>query len=333
MTNFVRYLAGLPSELELEQSLIDQAQYGALLLAATDELTHEPGKPVQMSRDMYDVGYRSTTTSNISVGVDTLSEQVLGFMDDLGLHNLKHVGHRRWILNPPLKKTGFGLAYASETAPYGAMQVFDTSDASAVKVDYEYIAWPAAGWFPSGFFAEEAAWSIAPNPQFYDLNQSPNLSIELTNERTNAKWYLDSNDYQEREKGEFFHVSLSEGGYPSALVFRPSDAVYNDASTYNVVVKGLYHREKGEVELTYQVRFFSLEDWSKPKGWSEDRVVITTDEQSVVEQSVTEAVNQLSDTITEFDIPDSSKIPVWLWVLIGIIAIFFLLIVIIRKII
>jgi hypothetical protein len=269
--NFIRYLAGLPDQLMLDQVLNNQAQYGALVLAATDELTHEPRKPLGMKKDAYNIGFQSTKSSNISSGVDTFSEQVVGFMDDLGIHNLQKVGHRRWILHPPLKKIGFGLAYTKNEIPYGVMQVFDASDATNVKVEYDFIAWPSKGYFPTQYFNQLAPWSFTPNPSIYDLSQSTNVSVELTDEQENRTWLLNKYDSAISEDEDFFNVSNSKGGYASAIVFRPSNVKYRDGSTFQVKIKGLKHIEKGTVEISYRVQFFAIPNWQRPDGWSRER--------------------------------------------------------------
>ncbi len=274
--NFVRYLAGLPDRLVLDQQLNRKAQHGALVLAANDELTHEPRKPLAMNRAFYDIGYQSTTSSNISSGVDTFSEQVVGFMDDIGIHNLEAVGHRRWILHPPLKNIGFGLAYTRQSVPYGVMQVFDTSDATNTKVNYDYIAWPSAGFFPTQYFNTMAPWSFTPNPMTYDLSQSTKLSVELTDEQGKRTWTLNQYDSAVSDNDDFFNIDVSKGDYASAVVFRPSEAQYRDGDTYRVAIRGLMHRVKGPVDVSYEVNFFAIPNWQRPDGWSRERSEIAT---------------------------------------------------------
>ena len=64
--NFMRYLADIPDDVTISRDLAVQAQHGAVLLCALNELTHTPSKPADMDRTFYDIGYRSTTTSNLS---------------------------------------------------------------------------------------------------------------------------------------------------------------------------------------------------------------------------------------------------------------------------
>ena len=64
--NYIRYVANLP-QVQLSAELNENAQYGAVLLAAVDELTHYPSKPADMDDFFYNQGYAATTSSNISL--------------------------------------------------------------------------------------------------------------------------------------------------------------------------------------------------------------------------------------------------------------------------
>ena len=137
MANFVRYLAGLNDDLVQDAALNEQAQYGAVLLAASNQFTHTPTKPADMDNAFFEIGEKSTSSSNLFLGLTSTSDMVLGYMSDSDASNIDRVGHRRWILNPPLKKVGFG--YANRYSP---MQVFDQSGDSQFKTPM--VAWPSA---------------------------------------------------------------------------------------------------------------------------------------------------------------------------------------------
>ena len=107
--NFSRYLAGLPDDLELDPTLNNRAQHGAVVLAANNWVTHYPRKPDKMSDEFYKEALLSTRTSNLGPG-HSLSNAVNQFMYDGHPNNYASVGHRKWILTPDLKKIGFGYA-------------------------------------------------------------------------------------------------------------------------------------------------------------------------------------------------------------------------------
>ena len=105
--NAMRRIAGLPA-VQLDLSLSEEAQYGALLLA-TSEFSHTPSKPADMDDGFYQKGYAATSSSNIAMGSD-LAWSVDLFMYDSDSSNVAALGHRRWQLNPTMGKVGFGVA-------------------------------------------------------------------------------------------------------------------------------------------------------------------------------------------------------------------------------
>ena len=106
--NVLRRLAGVP-QVQLDDSLSENAQYGAVLLAHLGSLNHTPAKPADMDNSFYQKAYEATSTSNIAAGMDLL-ESVDMFMQDSDARNVERVGHRRWQLNPELGRVGFGYA-------------------------------------------------------------------------------------------------------------------------------------------------------------------------------------------------------------------------------
>ncbi len=259
MTNFVRFLAGLPNNVELDIALNLQAQHGAVLNAHWNELDHTPSKPTSMDETFYKKAYQATSSSNLSYGMETLDGQVRGFMDDLGLNNVAEVGHRRWIMNPGLKKIGFGMSKSVDNEFYGTMQVFDESGNVGTKVVYDTIGWPSAGHFPVDFFDAGAVWSLSLNPAIYDATQTAGISVSLS-ETGGKTWTLNSNDNAITETEEFFRVSKKGTGIPFAIMFRPDSSIELDhGDVFTVKVSGVRHKTQGVKTLTYQVQFFGLD--------------------------------------------------------------------------
>ena len=88
--NYVRFVAGLP-EITLDETLTADAQHGAVVLAAIDQLTHFPHQPGDMEDAFFERGYGATSTANISArwGYDPLTciqSSIRGCMDDSGGH-------------------------------------------------------------------------------------------------------------------------------------------------------------------------------------------------------------------------------------------------------
>jgi hypothetical protein len=180
-------------------------------------------------------------------------------MNDLGLNNVSEVGHRRWILNPPLKKTGFGMAKSAQNEMYGAMQVFDDSASTTTKVKYHMIAWPAPGSFPMSFFDAKAVWSVSLNPAIYDSSKTSTIKVTVTRKQDGRQWVLDSRYRQVTEEGPYFGVSTKGIGIPFAILFRPDNVDWADGDVYQVKISGVQHRTLGEQSLDYEVRWFDME--------------------------------------------------------------------------
>ena len=251
MTNFVRYLAGLPNDLELDPVLVDQAQHGAVVLAANDELSHYPSKPAGMDDAFYNLGLKSTSSSNIYSGSTNLWDTVVGYMDDSDTRNIDRVGHRRWVLYPQLKKTGFGLA-----DEYSPMQVFDKSRTE--KVDYSYISWPNAGYAPNYFFGYKTAWSVLLNPEIYDNENTDNIKVKLTRTSDGTTWQFDKNDRD--TTGKYFNVETTPYGIPYAIIFRPDNITkYRAGDTFNVMITGIVDKSGNPTEISYSTSFFDLQ--------------------------------------------------------------------------
>src|SRR5690606_13710777 len=125
------YISGLPADVSTTDELNQSAAYGAVLLAAEGDFSHEPRRPADMPKAFYDKGLASTTTANIfgSYGYDNhiLAASIEAYMEDSDEFNLDRLGHRRWILNPLLKQVGMGLARGQDEYDYATLQVFDES--------------------------------------------------------------------------------------------------------------------------------------------------------------------------------------------------------------
>ena len=133
--NGYRYLAGLTSDVKLDEELCGNAKFGAELCRQHGQINHTPPKPAGMDEATYRRGYEATTNSNLhwTSGSDGLAGSVDGYMDDSDPSNVARVGHRRWCLNPPMAKAGFGVI-----GGFSAMWCMDRSGREAsVTLDPE----------------------------------------------------------------------------------------------------------------------------------------------------------------------------------------------------
>lgn len=268
----LRRLAGLPA-VELDATLNQQAQYGAVLLAAS-EFSHTPAQPADMNSDFYQKGSAATSTSNIhysgtsgsSISTESyvLAKSTDGFMDDSDGYNVDRVGHRRWQLNPTLKKVGFGLSVKQQgswTYQYVAEKIMDTSGSA---VDYDFVAWPASGNFPNDLsgFNQNTAWSVTLNPQKYSTPSQSAVSVKLTRLADGQVWtFSGSESYTAANSGKYFNVSATGSGVANCIIFRP-DGIAKYEGTYVVEISGLTNSSQQPATLKYGVVFF---DSNNPK--------------------------------------------------------------------
>lgn len=138
--NYFRAMAGLAGDLALDASLSAKAQQAALMMDANDSLSHSPptgwtcysaGGAEAASRSL--LAYSNAPARS----VDLLD----GYMRDRGANNAA-VGHRRWLLYPPLATIGTGDA-PQANALWIVVPATTGSTAPAVAV-----AWPPRGFVP-----------------------------------------------------------------------------------------------------------------------------------------------------------------------------------------
>lgn len=258
----LRRIAGLPA-VTTDQALCYHAQYGAVLLAASN-FDHNPQQPADMDDNFYARGKAATSSSNIYAGL-TFLRTLDGFMDDSDAGNVARVGHRRWQLSPKMGKVGFGYAETSTGyRRYTAEWVFDTS---ANVSDYSYIAWPASGNFPNDLegFGKDTAWSVSLNPSRYKLPTAADLTVTLTRESDGKVWTFSGKDqYTAADSGLYFNVELSDRGINNCIIFRP-DGIGSYEGVYTVRIDGLRSSGFQNTSLCYQVDFFKSAGYQPEK--------------------------------------------------------------------
>ena len=264
--NVLRRLAGVP-QVQLDDSLSENAQYGAVLLAHLGTLNHTPAKPADMDNSFYQKAYEATSTSNIAAGMDLL-ESVDMFMQDSDARNVERVGHRRWQLNPELGRVGFGYAQNPDSI-YRDFVTEKVTDTSGSGCDYDFIGWPASGNFPNYLdsFDANTAWSVVLNPDDYQVPTQSGLVVTLVRQSDGKTWTLDGKaSYTPAASGRYLNVETS--GVGNCIIFRP-DGVTKYEGVYQVTIDGLKDRSGKAVDFTYQVDFFSQPDnASKPSDWA-----------------------------------------------------------------
>ncbi|MCI3922945.1 stalk domain-containing protein [Paenibacillus sp. TRM 82003] len=283
MLNFLRYLAGAPDDVVMDEELNKLSQYGAVLMAANQSIEHEQRIPSGMSASFYSIAEEALASSNLgrgykyalstaekALGIDFVNDAALSVFaaqDDSDATNLATLGHRKWNLRPDLERVGFGSARASAPERLGYFDYQSTyvvSPAREKKADYYFNAWPGIGDFPSEFVYDGLAWSVLLNPEKYEEPSLGDVQIELTRASDKRMWTFDHTDYRacvpcEEPEASYFNVSNGATGSSIALIFRP-DGVFRDQAgeAFRVNVTGLRFRSGQQTSISYEVRLFDL---------------------------------------------------------------------------
>jgi uncharacterized protein YkwD len=166
--NKIRALHGLASVIYDDQ-YDDEVMKGSLIIAASGQLTHQP----QSSEKCYSPeGAKGAKTSNIYGGKISKylkyyspDDHVIGWMTDVRNASGKNVGHRRWLLDPFLKKIAFGqVASVMEdgSSTNGAMirVVWDDQHKNqSPRSENNFVAYPFMD-YPQEYFDEKAILSF-----------------------------------------------------------------------------------------------------------------------------------------------------------------------------
>ncbi len=242
MLNQIRYIAGLSYNVKLDDLYTAQTQAGALINDIYGQMLHLPSKPEGMDDELYALGSAGNSNSNLSMYSRSLADSILkNWMIDS-----KTLGHRRWILNPPLGRTGFGHV--------GVMQVMHVFD---VNGDWtgSVSAWPAQN-MPLEYFSEKSMWSFSGGGN----EKEDSVRVKLKRENTGEEWNFSSAS----SDGSFF-IDNTNTGLIGCIGFRPDDISYKDGDRFEVSITGVVG---GDVK--YHVNFFSISDVNGENGGNSD---------------------------------------------------------------
>jgi hypothetical protein len=218
-----RYLANVPYEdMTLDPAMNDRCEAGAKLCERIGRLDHTPANPGMPEID-YRFAYAGTSQSNLGRGDDNLRKAVDGWMDDSDEKNIDHVGHRRWCINPAMLKTGFG-----RSGQFTAMWSIDKS--RKIIPDYNFVAFPPAGYMPAEYFGPKHAWGISFNLRKFLVTKLVTAKIFRVDELLN---------HTEEIKLNHSIVDGTSVGDGNCVIFRPEVVDMSPGSRYVVAVDGL----------------------------------------------------------------------------------------------
>lgn len=259
LVNFMRTLAGLDA-VGIDPLYALRAQNAALVLAGNDALSHTPEQPEGMSDDIYQSGYIGAASSNIAkfnwMHSGILLDGIKYFARDDGEFNLAVLGHRRWLLDPRMEKTGFGLANAQSGNSFVVMHAVDGGNDGA---KWNYVAWPAGGAFPTEFMQPDLAWSVSLNDAIYDLDKS-NPLITLSEETLGLVFRFEP---AEGSGDGYCAISDENCGSGKCLIFRPDFTLtgfdaYEQNQSWKIRIENLTGTNGNPCEIEYVCEMASL---------------------------------------------------------------------------
>lgn len=216
-----RYLCMLPwKEMVLDPTMNELCEAAAKICERLGKLDHTPPKPPGMDEETYQKGYRGASHSNLSMGADMVGS-VDNYMNDSDPSNIDRVGHRRWCLNPGMRKTGFG-----SSGRFSAMWSMDSSGGGVSGLSAVY--YPPRGHTPVDFFGPRHAFSISIIKG--GQAKKDNLEIRIT---PLDQQYLPSG---EPLKLDYLNVTTGGAGIPHVIIFRPVGLVVEPGRRYWVEV-------------------------------------------------------------------------------------------------
>ena len=249
MVNQIRYIAGLDADVKNDPDLEEMMAAAAMANGLNRSLSHFPTRPSAWADsaydELYDMALIGASSSNLSAGRENLADSVLsGYMYDSDSYNISCVGHRRWVLNPPMKKTAFGYySDGSGWKHYSGMYAFDFSGSG----NQAPVAWPAQQTPVSRFpDSSSCAWSVSFG---YRLPESE-IHVRLVRKSDGKTW-----NFSDEKADGAFYVDNDGYGMEGCVIFRPSGIGKIAAGdSFDVSVTN----DSDHTVLRYTVSFFKL---------------------------------------------------------------------------
>ena len=267
---FIRYIAGLSSDVYLYDPYTEFAQSAALINYVNGKASHNPTVPSGMDETLGAFGVHGSADSNIdrtSWKNNSLKSSIIyAWMYDSDSSNIKTLGHRRWILNPSLVMTGFG----SVTGSKGTCNTMYIRNNERNDLETGAVCWPTKN-TPTSLFASDSAWSISVG--------------EEVNAQTAVVSVLRMSDYKTwifssvSSKGDFY-VNNQAYGQEGCIIFRPEGlGEIKAGDKFSIYVS--YNKKS----ISYEVSFFDLEHYYSPEAATITSLSIGPTDQPSIEWS------------------------------------------------
>lgn len=249
LTNFIRYVVGLPADLIYDEEWSSICNAGSEINRLNGTLSHYPAKPDGVTEEFYQRGYKGTSSSNLSWGRSNLTASVLSYMRDGGESNISK-GHRAWILSPGLSVLGFG-----SSGGFRSMYVTAQSHREST-FDKGYCHWPATNTPVEIYFAGDPSLYLSSE---YDTMNKEDITIRVVSKALGKEWTFtgEEGNYSDGCYSRIYN-SHTYGGWENYIVFGVGD-FFPKGDEVTVTVTGTTINGV-DAPITYTMNFFSIQD-------------------------------------------------------------------------
>ncbi len=247
LLNEYRELCGVPGgPLQLDPYYNAQAEAATQISEATGQLSLNPQNP-GWPEEMYEFAKAACLQCGLFTGGGGLTAAVKLWLSDSNEANIKNLANRRMCLSPAMARVGFAVS-----PRVAAMQ---HADASRMDIpDWDFIAYPAPGFFPVSHFAATDAWSVSLNEAKYKQPIANAIAVTISPAAVSLK------DGLIKTTGEpirlnHMGVDTRNLGTTNCIIFRPERLAVTPGATYLVEITGLKDSSDRPTKLRYIVEF------------------------------------------------------------------------------
>ena len=184
-----------------------------------------------MNKNLYDSGVKGCATCNLGQGDIHINNSIYGWVYDQDSSFFDWMEHRRWVLNPKMKETGFGLV-----KEFSGMYSHDCNCPENKNIN---VIWPIQNMLIE-FFGDNYPWTLSTGKKI-----TKKVIVTLTNKKT--KKVIKFDKYTNNK----FLVNNDSFGQIGCAIFRPN-LKYLDGDSYQVDVNCT------DFSVSYDVKFFNL---------------------------------------------------------------------------
>ena len=236
-----RLLCGLAEDdLVVDDRMNEEAGAAAKVCHRLGYLSHEPPNPGLPNAE-FEQARRGAGSGNLAFGMRDLVAAVDGWMDDSDPDNVAALGHRRWCLNPPLRRVGFG-----RSDRYFAMWAHDSSGSGQLR--QPAICFPPPGCVPIDMFRPHYAWSVTLDPRHFKKPRPEEVTVVVHKLQKEVVLEPPLNL-------ELMVVETGGYGIDNCIIFRPEGVSIAVGGRYRTEIAGLTDHDGKEVIVVYETSF------------------------------------------------------------------------------